>query len=147
MAYRFLDRQAKQICGPDDTVHVSDFRVHREITTRKRRISKPRTRTLDHGSPRLALWITGIDQPGSVATENGEGGIERVAHRPLEVVGALNSPVDPVHTFQKPEMGSVLFVGVFALGFYWNFTRLVSLAHFDERGTNRDVGILVRTDI
>jgi hypothetical protein len=74
-------------------------------------------------------------------------GIERVAHPPLEVVGALNSPVDPVHTFQKPEVGPALFVGVFAFGFYWNFTRHVSLANFHERGTNRDAGILVRTDI
>jgi len=70
-----------------------------------------------------------------------------VAHRPIEIVGALNSPVDPVHTFQKPDTGSALFVGGFTLGFYWNFTRLPSLANFHERGTNRYAGILVRSDI
>jgi hypothetical protein len=59
--------------------------------------------------------ITGINYPGSIASKNGQYGIEYMGHL-LEVFGVLNSLVDPVHTLKKPEPILRQFVGSPAFG-------------------------------
>src|SRR5579864_146030 len=92
-------------------MHTSHSRVHRHIHTDKRRMGKCGACTVRHRSQCLAVWITGIHYPGSIASENRQHSIE-YAGRLLEVVGVLNSLVDPVHTLEKPETILPQFVGL-----------------------------------
>ncbi len=71
---------------------------------------------LHRHAPRWSLWIAGIDQPSSVAIEDRKHLVEHVAHHLLEVIRALNRPVDSIHAFEEPKMGVAFLLSPLALG-------------------------------
>ena len=71
---------------------------------------------LHHDGPRGGFRIARIHQPRSVAIEDRQHLVEHVAHHLLEVVRALNRPVDSVQALEEAEMVVTFLLGLLARG-------------------------------
>jgi hypothetical protein len=71
---------------------------------------------LHDGSPRCALGVARIDEPGTIASEDLERRPENVAHHPVEVIRSLDGAVDPVHRLEEPQVRAVLLLGMPQIG-------------------------------
>ena len=95
--------------------HLGDARVHGLVPEREGTwVLRP---GVLHGhAPRPGLRIARIDQPRPIAIEDRKHFVEDVAHHLLEVVRALDRPVDPIQAFEEPEMGAAFLFRALALG-------------------------------
>src|SRR5260370_918340 len=60
--------------------------------------------------------ISWKSRSSSVAVEDRKHFVEHVAHHLLEVIRALNRPVDPIHALEEPKMGVAFLLSPFPLG-------------------------------
>src|SRR5258708_32487954 len=91
--------------SPYGVEQLGDVRIHGHVAPQREDAGELRPGMLHRHSPRWSFWIAGIDQPRSVAIEDRKDLVEHVAHHLLEVIRALNRPVDRIHALEEPEMG------------------------------------------
>ncbi len=96
--------------------HIGDFRIHGQIHSQCEGAGEVRPSMLHLRSPRCSLRIAGKDQPSSVGVKDRKHRVEHIAHHLLEVIRALDGPVDPIHAFQKPQMGLAFLLRPLAFG-------------------------------
>ena len=75
-----------------------------------------RPRPLHRHIPHWRIRIAGVEQVGTVTTEDVEHDVEHVLRHPFEIDRALQSPVDPVHVLEEAQVLQALLVGALFLG-------------------------------
>src|SRR5262245_20390641 len=100
---------------PDGLEYSRDVWVHGQIEPHGEGAREFRPSMFHRHFPRQSLWITGVDQPRSIAIEDRKQCVEHIAHHLLEVVRALDRSVNLIHALQEPEMGLAFFLGLLAL--------------------------------
>src|SRR5580704_12259263 len=102
--------------SPRGSKYLRDFRIDGQIRSQSEGTGITRPSMLHHGTPRWRVGIARVNQPCAVAFEDREHRAKHVAHHLLEVVGALNGPVDLVHAFQEPDLGLAFLLRLLAFG-------------------------------